>query len=150
MDIQLATVNDAKEIANMSRDYIEEGLDWSWTEAKVAYAVREPETIVAVAKTGDLLTGFSIMFFKESTAHLSLLAVKPIYRRLGIGRELVSWLEESAKTAGTFYISLEVRKNNTVAQNFYQNLGYIPNNIVEGYYQQKEAAIKMVKDLSVA
>jgi len=149
MNIQLATTKDARDIAKMSRDYIEEGLGWFWNEARVINSIREPEAIVAVAKKGDILTGFSIMLFKESAAHLSLLAVKPKYRRLGIGKELIIWLEESAKTAGIFHLSLEVRKNNNIAQEFYKALGYKQDKIIEGYYQKKEAAVKMCKDISV-
>ncbi|NQZ09085.1 MAG: GNAT family N-acetyltransferase [Algicola sp.] len=149
MDIQLATTNDAEDIAKMSRDYIEAGLGWSWNEARVIDAIRASETIVVVSKKGYVLSGFSIMHFKESAAHLCLLAVKPKYRRMGIGKALITWLEESAKTAGTFHLSLEVRKNNNTAQQFYKDLGYQQEQIIEGYYQQKEAAVKMSKDINV-
>ena len=44
-----------------------------------------------------------------SSAHLNLLAVDPAHRRRGIARRLLTWLEESALTAGTFTVGLELR-----------------------------------------
>ena len=57
------------------------------------------------------------MEFDLESAHLNLLAVDPIFRRRGIARSLLSWLEKSAKTAGILEITLEVRTMNTGAQN---------------------------------
>ena len=149
MQVRLATRADAPHIARMSRDYIETGLGWSWDAARVFHSISDPETVVAVAQQESVAVGFSIMRFKESSAHLDLLAVEPEYRRKGIGRALVQWLEASAKTAGTFQLSLEVRKNNAIALGFYSSLGYESNKVLRGYYGGVESAIRMVKDLSV-
>jgi hypothetical protein len=37
--IRMATQADAAEIAAMSRDEIEQGLPWTWTEGRIAYAI---------------------------------------------------------------------------------------------------------------
>ncbi len=147
--IRLATNNDAIEIATMSRDFIESGLDWSWDTPRVVRSMRDPDTTVVVATTGKTISGFAIMVFREFKAHLNLLAVKPIYRRRSIGKHLVEWLEETAKTAGTFHLSLEVRESNISAQTFYEHLGYQQTGKIKGYYQQSETAIRMTKNISM-
>lgn len=148
--IKLATVKDAEEIACMSRDYIEEGLGWSWNKQRVLRYIREPEVVVAVASAEHELQGFAIMQFGEDKAHLNLLAVKTRYRRRGLGKHLIRWLEETAKMAGTFKISLELRETNKSAHQFYRRLGYRPIKRITGYYQGREAAIRMGRDVSVA
>jgi ribosomal protein S18 acetylase RimI-like enzyme len=45
-------------------------------------------------------------------------------RRRGIARQLITWLEETALTAGTFTIGLELRATNFEARGFYAALGY--------------------------
>lgn len=149
MEVVLAVAADAEEIALMSRDYIEDGLGWSWNGARVGRAIIEPEMIVAIVREKNTIAGFSIMLFNEEAAHLSLLAVRPQYRGSGIGRALITWLEASAKTAGTFKVSLEVREGNKVAQQFYRCLGYESAELLEGYYREKESAVRMCKDVSV-
>jgi ribosomal-protein-alanine N-acetyltransferase len=147
--IRLATTKDATEIASMSRDFIESGLGWSWNRPRVVSSIRDPDSTVAVSTVDELVSGFAIMVFREHTAHLNLLAVKPKYRREGVGKDLVRWLEESAKTAGTFELSLEVRETNLAALAFYQRLGYQQSGKIKGYYQRAESAIRMTRNISV-
>ncbi len=50
-------------------------------------------------------------------------------------------------TAGISIVRLELRANNTGALHFYQRLGYRPIRRVRGYYQGREPAIEMARDL---
>lgn len=131
----------------MSRTLIEQGLAPSWPAARVAWHQRDPESLVLVARAREELLGFAIMQFGEDTAHLNLLAVAAHGRRRGIGRRLVTWLEETALTAGTFVIGLELRATNAAALGFYRSLGYRESGRVAGYYQAIEDAIRMQRDL---
>jgi ribosomal protein S18 acetylase RimI-like enzyme len=79
---------------------------------------------------------------------LDLLAVAPLYRRLGVGRQLLQWLEKCALVAGTFNVALEVRAGNEAAQLFYKQMGYREVAHLPGYYQGIEAALRMGRDLS--
>lgn len=147
IQIGLARSADATQIAAMSRDLIEHGLGWSWTRERVARSMRCADTVVLVARGAERVVGFSIMYFGRDEAHLNLLAVRPGYRRLGIARQLVSWLEESALVAGVSLIYLEVRANNAAAQAFYRRLGYRRIQVVPGYYSGVETAVRMARDL---
>src|SRR2546426_3892912 len=80
--IRIAEPRDAQPIALMSRDFIEAGLGWKYDAARVLRAIRDRETLAAVAcesakGRGGPITGFAIMEFGDERAHLVLLAVGP-------------------------------------------------------------------------
>ena len=89
------------------------------------------------------------MQFYDEHAHLNLLAVHPGFQNLGIGRRLVEWLEESARTAGIFLVRLELRAVNEGAHAFYQRLGYEKTGVSPQYYDGREDALRMTHDLSL-
>jgi len=75
----------------MSRDFIEAGLGWKYDAARVMRAIRDRETLAAVAcdvrsspTARGAVNGFAILEFGEERAHLVLLAVRPSHRRSGI------------------------------------------------------------------
>jgi ribosomal-protein-alanine acetyltransferase len=147
VEFKLARLSDAQRIALMSRDLVESGLPWSWTPRRVALHIREQESNVLTAWTGGQLVGFAIMQFFDEHAHLNLLAVDPAHRRLGIGRQLIEWLEATARVGGIIWINLEVRAGNTSAQEFYRRLGYREVRRIPGYYSGRETAVGMTHDL---
>lgn len=144
-DIRLATLADAPAVARMSRDCIEHGLSWSWTAGRVAHAVRDPATNVAVACKGEQLQGFGIMQYLDDTAHLVLLAVQPERRHQGLGRQLLAWLEQAARVAGCAAIRLECRADNRNAIAFYRRIGYRETGHIAGYYEGMADAVQMAR-----
>jgi len=147
--LQLARIEEAASLAQMSRELIETGLAHSWTAARIARQIQHPESVVLTARSAREPAGFAVMQFGEHSAHLNLLAVEPPYRRRGIARALLNWLEESARTAGTFLIALELRATSTAAYAFYSALGYRETGRAPRYYQGVEEAIRMARDLRV-
>lgn len=143
--MRLANGADARFIAELSRDRIEYGLGWSWQVPRVLRSIREPETSVVVAERGGTAVGFGIMNFRDETAHLSLLAVAASANRIGIGTALVGWLEHSARIAGIASLTLEARTRNEAARAFYAGLGYLETETLPGYYQGREACVRLVK-----
>jgi ribosomal protein S18 acetylase RimI-like enzyme len=148
--LELARMADAPLIASMSRRLVESGLTPSWPSERVARHIGNAESVVLTAKRPGALLGFAIMQFGDTTAHLNLLAVEPGHQRRGLGRALLSWLEQSAVVAGTFLIELELRATNLGARAFYEQLGYRETGRVPGYYQRLEDAIRMARDLRVS
>jgi len=142
-----ARLADAKRLAGMSQELVEAGLRPSWGALRIAWHIRDPESVVLTARVRSVAEGFAIMRYADDTAHLNLLAVNPAQRRRGIGRALIGWLEETARTAGTFAISLELRAGNMGARAFYAALGYRETTEVPGYYQGLESAVRMTRDL---
>ncbi len=148
--IGLARTTDAREIAEMSRDLIEHGLTWSWTPARVQHFISGAESSVVVARREQRIAAFAIMHFGEDVAHLNLLAVSPEHRRQGLGRQLMQWLTSTAVEAGVFRINLELRTHNETARTFYERLGFDQLGVVQGYYQGREAALRMSRRLAKA
>jgi ribosomal-protein-alanine N-acetyltransferase len=143
-------VDDAAAIAAMSRQLIEHGLAWSWNEERVERCLRNRDCVVLAARDRRRVIGFAIMEFYAIHAHLNLLAVQPGYRRQGVGRQLLEWLEASARTAGIFTVNLELRAANDGARAFYEKLGYRPAGRRPAYYDGREDAVRMTHDLTVA
>ena len=145
---RLGVPADAYEIAVMSRYLIEVGLrGWSWPPDRVAKAIKAAETTVLVADVGQHLVSFAIMEFGDTSAHLSLFAVKPSHQRCGIGRQMIAWLEDAAVVAGITTVNLELRVNNFAARTFYRVLGYKETAYIPGYYRGIETAVKMSRDI---
>lgn len=145
-EIRLALPQDAVRIATMSRDYVEDGLGWGWTPARVLRSIRDRATNAVVAECGADLAGFGIMKYLDDDAHLLLFAVKPEYRRRGVGSGLVTWLESTATTAGIELIFLETRATNTAAREFYAARGYRELATLPRYYGSEDA-VRIGKDL---
>jgi [ribosomal protein S18]-alanine N-acetyltransferase len=146
----LARSTDAREIAEMSRDLIEHGLTWSWTPARVQHFISGSDSTVIVARRERRIAAFAIMHCGDEVAHLNLLAVATVHRRLGLGSQLMNWLVETAVTAGVFRINLELRTHNEAARVFYEALGFEKLGVVPGYYQGREAALRMSRRLNKA
>jgi ribosomal-protein-alanine acetyltransferase len=148
--IGLARSDDAAAIASMSRQLIESGLPQSWNEQRIYHCMKNRECVVLAARDRRRLIGFAIMEFYDEHAHLSLLAVQPGYQKLGIGRQLLEWLEASARTAGIFMVHLELRATNDSARFFYEKLGYREVGRKKAYYSGREDALRMTHDFAVA
>ena len=91
--LRAGQVSDATTIARMARDYVEDGLRWTWRPRRIQRALLDRNTTVLVAEVprgwGTEIAGFAIMRFEDERAHLSLLAVHPLYRRRRIARDLL-------------------------------------------------------------
>jgi len=149
LELRPAKRSEAEIMARMSRDFIEAGLDWQWRSQRILNHIDCLDSVVLAARNIDRLMGFAIMHFLQEEAHLLLLAVEPAFRQCGIGKQLVEWLEKSARTAGITTIYLEVRADNRAARAFYRALGYHNLYLIPGYYQGREVALRMAHDLRV-
>ncbi len=103
---------------------------------------------MVVARRDWRVAAFAIMHFGDDVAHLNLLAVSPGHRRQGLGRRLMDWLTATAVEAGVFRINLELRTHNEPARAFYESLGFEKTGIIQGYYQGREAALRMSRKLA--
>lgn len=170
IEFRLAKKSDLATIAVLSRDFIERGLGWSWTPERLKKSYLSRDTNILVACTPSLaegqekhtqynrqqqkpqqlkqiVVGFGIMHYGATEANLNLLAVIPEYRRMGIGKFMVQWLEKSALTAGIDVVYLQCRAVNVAAQQFYQKMGYRKLRNLPRYYSVKESAVLMGHDL---
>ena len=149
-EICLALKPDADVIAVLSRDCIEQGLQWSWTAQRVRRCIEDRDTNVIIIRDQGAIAGFAIMKYGADEAQLFLLAVTPSHRRRGIGTALLSWLKVTARTAGIKVIRLQVRSTNDAAIAFYRSVGFRATAMHAAYYQGAEDALLMSWDLTAA
>jgi [ribosomal protein S18]-alanine N-acetyltransferase len=147
--VRLARAGDAQGIADFSRDFIEHGLGWSWNRDRILRAIQDKATNVAVVHERWGITGFGIMQYGETTAHLCLLGVQPMFQGKGLGGALLSWLECSAITAGIAYVDVEARADNPRGIAFYEGRGFSVKARVPGYYCGIIDAVRLRKRLQV-
>jgi ribosomal-protein-alanine N-acetyltransferase len=96
------------------------------------------------AAQGQIL-GYIGFWFIVDEAHISTLAVKPAYRRRGIGHWLLQMALEEAARLGAEIVSLEVRASNLAAIELYRKYGFLPRERRAGYYQDNgEDALYMI------
>lgn len=145
--VGFATSSDSIEIGELSKKYIEHDLGWRYTPARLRELLKEQETNVVVARERNGLVGFGIMTYAEQSANLDLLAVKVRYRRRGVGRQIVLWLEEVARTAGLRNVYVQVRKINPGAIEFYSRCGFQIIDEVSRYYGERETGVIMCKNI---
>ncbi|MBK9135374.1 MAG: GNAT family N-acetyltransferase [Betaproteobacteria bacterium] len=144
--VQLASHDQAMQIALLARDHVEHGLGWSWTPDRVLESMRSADTNVAVVlDEGQRVQAFGIMRYGEQHAHLELLAVRPEQRRQGLASAVLRWLEAAARVAGAERITLECRRANAAARCLYLEHGYHERRIERGLYRQREDGIRLEK-----
>jgi ribosomal-protein-alanine N-acetyltransferase len=145
--VEFATSSDAIEIGELSKKYIEYDLGWHYTPERLRELLKDKATNVVVARKGNSLAGFGIMTYAEQNANLDLLAVEFRYRRQGIGKQIVTWLEEVARTAGILNVYVQVRKINRGAIKFYAKCGFQAIDELGGYYRGTETGVIMCKSI---
>ena len=143
--IRMATLADAADIAQISRDEIEYGLPWSWRRARVARSIRDEDTNVVVVGPPGAILAFGIMSYLDDDAHLLLFAVRGSHQRQGIGSAVLRWLEAVAHEAGVKRIRVEARRDNLAARSFYNDHGYHERAISKGMYSDQEDGVRLEK-----
>jgi [ribosomal protein S18]-alanine N-acetyltransferase len=149
LTIRLATRDDARAIAALSRTEIEHGLPWRWTAPRVQRCIADARTNVCVATQQGSMHAFGIMVYAQDTAHLSLLAVNPAARRQGVGSAVLLWLEQVARVAGIERVQLEARHDNAAALAFYRRHGYVQTETVAGMYLGVADGVRLEKVLAL-
>lgn len=90
---------------------------------------------------------------KNWHGHVTAVTVAPYFRRQGLARSLMNFLEDvTERIHNGFYVDLFVRSTNKVAINMYKNFGYDVYQVVEKYYssdgiQPEEDGYDMRKSL---
>ena len=132
----------------MSRNFIEFGLNWRWRAERFRACSDAPDQTVLGAYAGERAVGFSIMAFGKHDAHLLLMAVMPRYRRKGVARAMLNWFEVSMRATGLARTFVELRTQNENALAFYHSAGFRMTAELLNYYDGRENAYRMVRELS--
>lgn len=96
-----------------------------------------------VGTIGDELVGYGGLLYVENDAHVTNLAVHPMWRSRGIATELLLDLAWEANRRGCEAMTLEVRHTNVGAQQLYRRFGFVPAGVRKKYYENRDDAIVM-------
>ena len=103
---------------------------------------------VAKDENGNIC-GFVIVMIVSDEAEIADIAVDPASRGIGIGKLLLCYALDYAKSYGITNIYLEVRETNEVAKSLYISSGFEPVGVRRNYYKNPtEDAIVMKNTLS--
>jgi ribosomal-protein-alanine N-acetyltransferase len=106
---------------------------------------------MAASPEGSIL-GYGGFWLMAGEAHISTIAVRPEWRRRGIGELLVVAMLERAIELGGDVATLEVRVSNVAAQSLYQKYGFAKVGRRPRYYSDRgeDALIMTTKRLTSA
>ena len=98
-----------------------------------------------------LILGFTGLWLMAGEAHIINLAVRPEFRRRGLGEFLLIGLIEAAAGLKASLITLEVRVSNTAARELYARYGFTERGTRKRYYvDNREDALIMTMDTPYA
>lgn len=95
--------------------------DSPWEKQKFIEQLRNPNCKGVVAKYQDCIVGFMIYELYKTRIHLLSFAVDPIYRRMGVGTQMIVSLVSDLTLSRRNRIILEVRETNLPAQLFFRS-----------------------------
>jgi ribosomal-protein-alanine N-acetyltransferase len=119
----------------------------NYTKHTFEYLLNEPRTLsYRVVTPQDDLVGFAFVMVNEhNAAHLTTIGVAPEHRKRKIAERLLSHIENALHEREVGTIMLEVRVENTAAQNLYRKLDYTVVQRITKYYNNGEDCFLMMK-----
>ncbi len=84
--------------------------------------------------TGDVLVGYICFWLFYGEAHLLNIAVKPEYRRMGLGAHLIRFFVDFCRAKRAKTLTLAVRSSNHPAIKMYRKMGFRKEGIKLRYY----------------
>jgi ribosomal-protein-alanine N-acetyltransferase len=110
------------------------GYQFPWSEGIFRDCLRVGY-ICRIIEVGDVLAGYGIMSVGAGEAHILNVCVRDDHRCRGLGRRLMLYLMQRARSLGMEEAFLEVRPSNLVASRLYHSLGFEQIGVRRGYYQ---------------
>jgi len=101
----------------------------SWTEDTLRELLQTPGSFAFACEEG-----FIVVRAASDEAEILTLAVRPRYRRRGLGKVLVSRASEHAYRLGARHLFLEVALSNVPALKLYERLGFVEVGRRKAYY----------------
>lgn len=93
------------------------------------------------------IVGFVDYWVTFDSGTICQIAVHPDIQRSGIGTIMMEEVKKDAYAKRVKTLTLEVRKSNIKAINFYQKHGFVVSHKKEGYYSNGEDAIYMILEV---
>lgn len=142
--LKIGTRQDISDLIKIEKLSYDGKAPWSKIAFEHEMSVNQNSIYLIIKNAAQEAVGFIGAWFVEGEAHITNVAVQPIYQRRGIGRLLITELKKIAISEKQTKMSLEVRKSNKNAQSLYHQLGFSDGKIKQSYYSDDhEDALEM-------
>jgi len=123
----------------------------AWSKRQIAMFLQARDSVTLAARENDEILGFVIGLVNQydgmKIGHIVTIDVSPKHRRRGIGKTLLSSIEQEFKNAGVKVSYLEVREDNIAALRLYRRAGYSEFELLENYYSRGGHGLRLEKNL---
>lgn len=117
----------------------------------IRYSISSPFQKVVIAEIGDgknrKPVGSAVLYLYTKTLRIFSIAVLPEMQGAGIGRQLLNYAVDVARTAKISRITLEVRKSDEKVVRFYRNAGFSFVEELPDYYMAGENGLRMERQI---
>ena len=132
---------------SLIKDILIDDFDDFWTYDVLQEELNNPNSEYFVAKLENNILGFAGIWKAVDDVHITDIVVKKSNRQTGIGSKLLEKLIQTAKSQNFNSITLEVNEHNQHAINLYLKYGFKNVGFRKKYYNNKDNAIIMTKEL---
>ena len=132
---------------SLIKDILIDDFDDFWTYDVLQEELNNPNSEYFVAKLENNILGFAGIWKAVDDVHITDIVVKKSNRQTGIGSKLMEKLIQTAKSQNFNSITLEVNEHNQPAINLYLKYGFKNVGFRKKYYNNKDNAIIMTKEL---
>ena len=119
---------------------------------RLRYLQRTPRAICRVAERDGAVVGHAVSIVqrhrRQTWGRLYSLAVDPLARGTGIGRELLADALAQLVAAGVKRVVLEVERTNASALRLYERAGFSPTGLLADFYGPGRDGVRMSRDLA--
>ena len=109
--------------------------EYAWSEDDFLRCLRQRNCIGMVAEHQDRIVGFMIYELHKNRLHVLNFAVTPMFRRSGVGAQMVSKLIGKLSSHRRSKITLAVRERNLDAQKFFRTQDFKATRVLRNYYE---------------
>lgn len=127
-----------------------ESFEAAWSSSEFAGLLAVPNTVGLIILHGGEPSGFGLYRSAADEAEILTLAMRPTFRRRGLGRALVGEIEKHVRETGARKLFLEVAASNSAARALYSRAGFEEAGRRKDYYARgtaREDALVLRKTL---
>lgn len=125
MNIRLYQESDTESVSALWHEVFPNKPDHNAPELVISQKLTIQPELFFVAEIDSAIVGTIMAGYDGHRGWLYTVAVRPQYRRLGIGSQLVRHAESAVIAMGGPKINLQVRADNAEVVMFYEKLGYV-------------------------
>lgn len=147
--IRLARITDLYDLLNIECSAFDPNRYDLINKRQYNYLLSKAHADVVLAIINNQICASCIILYRKNASYARLysLGVLVNFQGKGIGKVILSHVENLIKSKNIMEIRLEARKDNLVLINFYKKLGYVLHGERDSYYPDGISCLKLKKTL---